>query len=169
MVLSNQSGLLALFSPCQVNLKIPIISGLQQAGIVCLRKMTLHKSAGFIESSIEIQQIDLPVTSGHGGQANSGVLKAGIWSISVSHLPAKLSDEETKLLDEYEYEFQLFQKTLDRDRGTSRFRKKKTSTRSSTSFSSSTKTSSRTSTQSMVRGGGGGGWGGKEEQFMWVH
>jgi hypothetical protein len=41
MALSNQSELLALFSPRQVNLKIPTNSGLLQAGIVGPRKTTL--------------------------------------------------------------------------------------------------------------------------------
>jgi hypothetical protein len=49
MALSIHCELPALFSPWQVNLKIPINSGLRQAGIVCPQKMTL-----VIKSAIEI-------------------------------------------------------------------------------------------------------------------
>jgi hypothetical protein len=40
MALSNQSELPAFNSPRQVNLNIPINSGLRDAGIVCLWKIT---------------------------------------------------------------------------------------------------------------------------------
>jgi hypothetical protein len=41
MALSNQSHFPGFFSLRKVNLKIPIYSGLGQAGIACPRKMTL--------------------------------------------------------------------------------------------------------------------------------
>jgi hypothetical protein len=50
MASPSRSDLPAFFSPWKVNLKIPLNSGLQQAGIVLPRKM----ASGFITSSFEI-------------------------------------------------------------------------------------------------------------------
>jgi hypothetical protein len=47
MTLYNQSHFPGFFSPRKVNLKIPINSGLGQAGIACPRKMTLGIGSSF--------------------------------------------------------------------------------------------------------------------------
>ena len=56
MALSNQRDLQAFFSARKVNLKIPINSGLGQAGIACPQKMTL--GSWLHQTSFQIWQDD---------------------------------------------------------------------------------------------------------------